>query len=37
MIINNKLEWRNKFFEICSGKLKKRIPGSQIQENDLWK
>lgn len=35
-IINNDvLEWRNKYFEKCCGNLKKRTPGSQIQENDL--
>jgi len=37
IINNDKLEWRNKYFEICSGNLKKRIPGSKIQEHDLEK
>ena len=37
IITNDILEWRNKFFEKCSGNLKIRIPGSQLQENDLGK
>ena len=37
IINSDNLEWRNKYFERCSGKFKKRIPGSKIQEHDLGK
>jgi len=35
VISQERINWRNKYFEICEGKTKQRIPGSQIQERDL--
>lgn len=32
---NDKLEWRNKFFERCDGQSKNRLPDAKNQSNDL--
>ena len=32
---DEEVEWRNKYFEVCSGKFKKRKADAQSQEADI--